>query len=74
MDLYKIIADDEDELKNRRIKKIRQMCGQEGNWLREKMFHKFTADELRDLIRHIEDAQLKAVDEYKRTSKRIRGR
>ncbi|HZK37339.1 MAG TPA: hypothetical protein VFC98_00465 [Clostridia bacterium] len=64
-------AESQDELKKKYIKKIKRMCGKEGNWLREKMFHKFTADELRDLIRHIEDAQLEAVDEYKRISKGI---
>jgi len=57
---------DEKELKKRYIDEIRKRCGKEGKWMNEKMLHKLTADELRNLVNHIEDAQLMAVDEYKK--------
>lgn len=60
------MPENQEESKKIYIQKIKQMCGKEGKWLRGKMFYKFTVDELRDLIRHIEDAQLVAIDEYKK--------
>ncbi len=60
------MIEDQEKLKKVYIEKIKRMCGKKGKWLREKMFHKFSPNELRDMIRHIEDAQLEAVDEYKR--------
>ncbi len=60
------MIENQEKLKKVYIEKIKQMCDRGGKWLREKMFYKFTVDELRDLIRHIEDAQLVAIDEYKK--------
>jgi len=44
------------------LRKIQNMCGTS----RKKMFLKLTNDELRDLVGYIEEAQQKAIDEYKK--------